>query len=81
MKLAQISIRTRLIAFALLAQVMLVAGSGYSLIIQHKGMIAFFHLADSGSVADAGRPGTQARPRPADPGASAAVSVPHFKPF
>jgi methyl-accepting chemotaxis protein len=54
MKLAQISIRTRLILFALLAQVMLVASAGYSLIIQRAEMIAI-HRDQMQGIVDIGQ--------------------------
>jgi methyl-accepting chemotaxis protein len=54
MKLAQISIRTRLILFALLAQVMLVASAGYSLIIQRTEMIAI-HRDQMQGIVDIGQ--------------------------
>ncbi len=54
MKLAQISIRTRLILFALLAQVMLIASAGYSLSIQRAAMIAF-HRDQMQGIVDIGQ--------------------------
>jgi methyl-accepting chemotaxis protein len=54
MKLAQISIRTRLILFALLALVMLVAASGYSLIIQRAELIAI-HRNQRQEIVDIGQ--------------------------